>query len=218
MPLKCVSPALLEHSYSGAVTNWGSWRDCYEAAPRDLPAVHDLARFRKFAHEYGLLRGLTTNRRLELREWLLKEKRMERLVADPCGKGVDGACVALQADGFRNERSLLSKLATFADPVNFIPYDRFAVAGLATLTGQPKSAVARSYRNYLGMVHSLRDGDLGEVFDKFIATAQVPTKNVAGFKLRMIDDYLMQVGQRWSATAPSIAHQAPNSAKGSLSL
>jgi hypothetical protein len=181
----------LMYAYFMAGKNWIDWRDCFESHPQmPLPVLTDDVRFRKFVSEYSLLRKLNKHQRDETRHWLQQRLSVDSLVKSENGEGIDGALDQMTKIGFRREISLLSKLAAFARPSNFIAYDQYAVRATREFIGQPIT----TYASYLYSVRILRDGAIGRTITRFLEGKLIPTKDRKAFELRMLDVCLMLEG------------------------
>jgi hypothetical protein len=181
-----------------ASLDWIRWRADYEhdGAANRLPILVEEERYVLFLRSYGPFNQRTPRRaHLEFRDYLLAKDTLNEIVADETGRRLDDEAAYL-GENFPELRgrpvSALSKLAMFAAPGKFPPYDSFAAAGLRVLSGRP-----RNYADYVDRVHCLAAGDIGRDIANLLQVAApvLPTGD-AGFKIRIVDSLLMQIGGR----------------------
>ncbi len=115
----------LKFAFWTAAANWVLWRADFEfdGAPENLPVLAYEDRFAVFTHEYGLLRYKRMEKRDTLRLRLHGSDDFRSAVEEQDGSGVDKLAhqLAEEYPGFAIERSLVSKLASFARPASLAP-------------------------------------------------------------------------------------------------
>ncbi len=187
------SESELEVAAFVAARNWENWRCCFETPAEQLPIYTCQDLFRKFVKEYGLLQGETRESREQLRDWMTKGDRVNKMIGSNSGSGVESLLREMQRDGFRCHRSFLSKVAAFSQPHIFVAYDRFARRGLVNLkivTRQPNE-----YVTYLKAVRKLYV-EIEKDIKEHLEGRTLPTNNETAFHLRVLDVYLMLSGNR----------------------
>ncbi len=121
---------LLKFAFHTAAANWNLWRNDYEYTEyyKKLPVFSNQNRFEYFLNSYSAGRGISSQTRNEIRETLNSGEIFSRALANESGAGVDRLVQDL-SERYGKRRSLISKLALFARPDIFSPWDRFAVYG-----------------------------------------------------------------------------------------
>lgn len=127
-----------------ASLDWIRWRADYEhdGAANRLPVLIDEERYVLFLRSYRPFNQRTPrSAHLQIRDYLLAKDTLKEIVADQTGERLDAEAAYL-GETFPELRgrpvSALSKLAMFAAPVKFPPYDSFAATGVRVLTGRPR--------------------------------------------------------------------------------
>jgi hypothetical protein len=169
----------------------------HEGQPRTLPVLVSADRFKAFCSDYKLLRGVGKTKRQNIRAYLTTPGVL-RGIFRPDGAGIDELASRL-GRSFETgmHRSLLSKIASLARPAVFNPWDEFACKGAARL-GCGKFV---SYQEYLICINCLWVRIGPSIF------RAARTRDVR-FGRRVLDNYLMAVGGRWSAMlGTDLAHE-----------
>ena len=192
--------------------NWKVWQKDFEfdGDHARIPTLSDRYRFCCFCRDYSLIRHSSSSVVESVRRALCDSDEFRQVVQDTNGGALDKLAEQLprRVPGIETERSLLSKLAAFARPDEFIAWDTFAQRGVHYLArraeyppappGVPlrspkKSAPYRTYADYLSDVRTLLDGASGNEIRDFVGDQGTRTK---GFVLRVLDCCLMIVGGR----------------------
>ncbi len=187
-----------------AGSNWVRFEQNYEHSGRHsmMPVLQQPEKFRAFIADYSLLQ----RKKLEffelVRMYLITNEVIEKIVADPSGRELVAQAdrMAQKIPNCRREVSLLSKLSAFANPTNFVALDRWATGGVAKLAGVPVFAVKNDYSLYLKLVRDLMAGPIGVSIESYLKNHRAPTRNNDGFKLRVMDNYLMIAAGQWKGT------------------
>lgn len=193
--------------------NWDLWRDDFEFNGDNsrLPVLTQPYRFCCFCRDYSLLRHQSSQVVERVRSELVYSPKFKLMLQDRTGKKLDDLAeeLASRVGGIKKERSLLSKLAAFAQPATFIAWDRFARRGAKYIASQitspspprgrmraPKGKYTpyRTYESYLADVSAILDSDVGEEIGR--TTGADPRGRA--YTLRVLDCYLMTVGNRWA--------------------
>lgn len=191
----------LEYAYWTAGANWKQWEDDFEFSgpANQLPVLCSPDRFYSFTKEYSVLRYRKKSERDDLRSWLNQSERFLEALQDPEGQGIE--CLAEEIrchfPKFNTERSCISKLASFARPANFVPWDRYARIGTSQLTSGPNEGAYKSYPPYLKSMNKVIHGALGTRVKIFLEDKEIPTHFHEAFVVRVIDVVLMIRGGRW---------------------
>lgn len=183
-----------------AGANWMLWRADFEhqGAVTQIPVLIDPQRFGRFRKEYSLLKFRTDEFCEQLRTELCDADEFGQAVVDPTGAELEELASTLSqnyaAANLGMQRSFLSKLAAFANPAIFAPWDRFARLGLGfQLNNQ------MTYPQYLNAVNEFANGPEGtEISGRLDEIDAYPTDNQDGFQRRVMDVYLMIRGGRWA--------------------
>jgi|GEM_PF-1609920 len=201
-----------------AEVNWSDWRRDFEHSgkPDEIPILNDQARFHRFCQEYSVLRYKTLERKKEVWVFLCKKNRILNAVTDTSGLRIDHLAKEISKefsspddeDKFEEPRSLLSKLASFIRPAEFIAYDRYARRGAHYVANRSAYPVApaggplryplknfpyNNYSDYRRDVRKIQKGSAGNQIRNFIGN----DPRGEAFTLRVIDCCLMMVGNRW---------------------
>jgi hypothetical protein len=187
----------LRAAFFNASLDWINWRADYEhdGLSNRLPVLTESDRYLRFLRSYRPFKQRTArDAHAAVRDYLLATDTLNHIVVDGSGRTlVSEACsLAEHFPDLGRPVSALSKLAMFAAPELFVPWDSFATEGVRLIDGR-----VLNYPDYLDRVHSLADGRLGEEIEAVLLLAGplIPTKNPA-FALRVLDSLLMQIGGR----------------------
>lgn len=189
----------LAWAYAVAANNWLLWREDYECGnARRLPVLTEHARWDFFVTEYSVFRGVIGPLRERIKDVFLNTQRFANAVRDDTGAELEQLAIYLAGMGHQigTQRSLVSKLASFAKPQTFIAWDATARHGLRLLD---YGHDANSYPEFLKRVNALWRDHYGEQIKRFSSNQRlrgVPTTRVA-FQRRMLDVHLMTMGNRW---------------------
>jgi hypothetical protein len=202
-----IDPGDLERAAQIAERNWCDWQDDYEWTYNALPppVIRCADRFHRFITEYGLRRTIPRARREEIRAWLC-EAALRQCLQHQDGRGIDELANQLKEKFKLRGRptSFVSKISCFIDPEKFVPWDQYARRGAANLLC--RSDNFRSYQDYLATVNEIARGPIGKSICTFLKDRPLPTSRKQAFARRVLDVYLMAVGQRWGDEwTPNIA-------------
>ena len=187
-----------------AASNWAAWNDVWTGATRHkrLDRLLSAPRFEAFLKEYAVRRASPKNRRTALRKRL----------AEGFGEARSGADLDRLADSLFDAdlthvraRSLVSKVAAFAEPEIWLPKDRFSEKGLRFILRDGKARIPRGHAP--NTLERYFDGalrvDVGGIDAAFAAMrgrfGLVPGSadpSVAAFRNRVLDCWLMALGGR----------------------
>lgn len=194
---------ITEHDVYCARKNWVEWQDVFEhrGPPSENPLLTDRDRFRKFLSEYSVWRtvkaGTSDTLRLELHHGT---SELDALLGDTTGVGLDDMNARLRSRFSSKENgsllSLISKVAAFLAPDQFIAWDRFAKRGTKLALAVPLGRPFTSYAAYIEAVRSLRPQM--DAVERACGGAY-PSEWSAErgrFLLRILDVYLMRIGGR----------------------
>lgn len=188
--------------------NWKDWIRVFEhaGAVEQNPLLTSPQVFSKFLGEYSVSRTIRAGTSNEFRKALSSGRvGLGDKLGDPSGKGVDELEEMLRWDfgtmgGRRGMRSVISKIAAFLAPANFVAWDQFARKGLTRMRGRRETHVYQTYADYVSDVNLLLNG---EMKNALISECQghYPTPYSAEqdrFRRRVLDVYLMRMGGRWA--------------------
>ena len=82
------------------------------------PVIADPVRYNRFVQEYRVLQGVPGDIRKEIRQWMREDGRLDRIIQEDDGAGVEEATIQLSQDfpGIGLQRSFVSKIGAFARP------------------------------------------------------------------------------------------------------
>lgn len=197
--------------------NWLKWQKVFEhKSPATNSLLNDPNTFRDFVVEYSVARTIRKGTIDELRATLASDSTLAFL-SDPSGKELDKADIKLRRrfgtmEGRRGIRSMLSKVAAFLAPDDFIAFDQYALRGVRRVRRHRVNELKEqgaaipdtlrekieSYADYLRSMNELLDGPLGTQIKKACA-GHYPSDAAAKknrFHRRVLDIYLSRLGDR----------------------
>jgi hypothetical protein len=190
-----------------AKRNWEDWISVFEhaGAAEENPLLAFPGVFNKFLAEYSVHRTIRAGTSNEFRKALSSGgTRLAYKLSDSSGKAIDEMEEMLRCDfgtqgGRRGMRSVISKIAAFLAPANFIAWDKFARKGIIVLRGRRATHAYQTYAEYLDDVNHVLNY---EMKDALISACKgnYPTQYSSEnnrFQRRVLDVYLMRVGGRW---------------------
>ncbi len=198
---------IMQKDIDRAKRNWKDWISVFEhKGPIEKnPLLAFPGVFNKFLGEYSVHRTIRAGTSDEFRKALSSgDVGLADKLSDSSGKGIDELEEMLRWDfgtmgGKRGMRSLISKIAAFLAPANFIAWDKFARKSITRMRGRRTTHTYQTYAEYLSDVNLLVNG---EMKDALISACQgnYPTQYSSEnnrFQRRVLDVYLMRIGDRW---------------------
>ncbi|MFO8067140.1 MAG: hypothetical protein R6U11_06130 [Bacteroidales bacterium] len=190
-----------------AKANWKDWISVfeYEGAVEKNPLLIYPGVFNKFLGEYSVHRTIRAGKSDEFRKALCSGNvGLSDKLSDSSGKGVDDLEELLRWDfgtmeGKRRMMSVISKIAAFLAPANFIAWDKFARKGIIRLRGRRATHTYKTYAEYLFDMNYLLDGEMKDSLEsicQYNYPSQYSSMNNR-FNRRVLDVYLMRIGGRW---------------------
>lgn len=190
-----------------AKKNWVDWISVFEHTGIlvDSPLLFSPEVFKKFLHEYGVGRTIRAGKSNEFREALRdNDLGLAEKLSDYSGKGIDELEDLLRPrfgvmNGDRVIRSVISKIAAFLVPAQFIAWDRFARAGVIRVLGRQSNHKYETYADYLNDVNLLLTDKMNVALIsacRGFHPTEYSSKNYR-FERRVLDVYLMRIGGRW---------------------
>jgi hypothetical protein len=196
----------LELAISVARANWKDWRDVYEhkdslksnpllAAPGSL--------FRAFCKEYSVYRTIRAGTHDDFRRKLVESRKFANAIRDRSGRGLDELERQLRSrfgthDPPRRMISVISKVAAFVKPDQFVAWDQYAKKGVNILLGRKASFSFECYSDYLAAFNAVWDGEHGRSIREYAARKARRKSNESErrFLRRVLDVYAMKRGGR----------------------
>lgn len=202
-----------------AANNWRNWQTVFEyAGSLQTNTLLEYKKFHKFLREYSVGRTIERGKREAFRDWCRSQNSSLRLLLeDQTGMQLENQLVELtkkfgarikkpehkRFDIPRTPRSLLSKIASFLAPGNFIAWDNYACKGVKIEMRPTKRKAFPDYVAYRADVETLMSGRLGDQV-RAACAGEYPSPHAAvgdRFHLRVLDVYLMRRGGRGSKPA-----------------
>ncbi|MEQ1560773.1 MAG: hypothetical protein ABL933_17800 [Methyloglobulus sp.] len=197
---------ILSDDVRRAERNWNDWISVFEheGEVENNPLLTLPEVFNKFLAEYSVRRTIRAGTSNEFRMSLssggvgLADK-----LGDPSGKWIDNLEEILREDfgtlgGKRGMRSVISKIAAFLGPANFVAWDKYARKGIIRIQGKRTSHTYKTYEEYLSDVNIVFDGEKNALI--LACQNNYPTlfsSENDRFHRRVLDVYLMRIGGRW---------------------
>ncbi len=191
----------IRRSIQVAQDNWKEWRDVFEhgGAIATSPLLTDPRRFASFCKGYSVGRTIRRGTQNEFRLALIES--LSAHIEDSSGRALDKLEGELRprfgTNGGKNRLvSVLSKVAAFVRPEQFVAWDSYAKKGVNIVLG--RRANFRSYADYLAAFNQAWDGQPGQQIRDFVRANR--RKNTfereARFLRRDLDVCFMQCGGR----------------------
>jgi hypothetical protein len=192
-----VDSSLLPAAMAVAYDNWQRWRRIFE--DDGYAVLSDPSLFDIFCQKYGVGRTIQAGKRDEFRLRLLE--RMPQEIQDVSGKGIDHLDQSCRGEfgiqGARSLRSVISKVAAFLSPDQFMAWDIFARRGLLRISPPPHTGQCPCYAAYLHCLKKAFENGLKTPIQSAISKEKIVcTPNSTAFALRVMDVCLMISGGR----------------------
>lgn len=179
--------------------NWIEWADCYDhkGPLQDLSVLTSPSRCKTFVVEYRLVRWIGGEQDRHVFCAAVRSSSMfQQAILECRPELIDGCAAAIRDKSGNRTLSALSKLATFLRPDQFMPYDRLAKIALRELGSKPKAL--ECYSTYLGEIKQRVPLKLKRDILREISSFGLRSEfeNRRGFRLRVIDQILVQLGRK----------------------
>jgi hypothetical protein len=205
---------LAEFAFFSAAANWAKWREDFEfdGKPSGLPVLQSPQRFREFLFEYGLNRGIKKGCAEKVRCELSDDRVVDKLLDQDNECRVKSIVDYLVSKELTNgqQTSLVSKVATFAQPNRYVMCDKYVKQGVSFVEYEEfcggRNSSFRNYANFVSRFMAIYDGEIGSRINSFVKRhlgaecLSFPNSlpGSSAFALRVLDVYLMVLGGRWS--------------------
>lgn len=200
-------PSQIRRSIRVARKNWKAWRDVFEhrSTIATNPLLSDAKRFASFCKEYSVARTIRRGRQDEFRRSLIGS--LPEVVRDDSGRALVrleeelrrrfGAKSRARTHGGPNRIvSVLSKVAAFVRPDQFVAWDTYGKKGVKRVLGRTQEF--QSYAEYLDAFDQVWNGQWGQQIRYLVATvpARSSFEREPRFLRRVLDVCLMKHGGR----------------------
>jgi len=189
---------VIKESIQVARMNWAAWRDVYEhgGTVQTNPLLTNENKFASFCQEYSVSRTIRKGTRNEFRRSLIK--RIPVAIREDSGRALDELEQKLRLqfgthNGTRRMISVLSKVAAFVRPEQFVPWDSYAKRGLKTVLALKGGF--ETYAAYLQAFDVAWNGASGRQLRQWRG-AQNKLEQEHRFLRRVFDICLMKFGGR----------------------
>jgi hypothetical protein len=188
--------------------NWNDWRDVFEhKGPISTNPLLDCRNtFRKFLAEYSVNRTIQAKTHDAFRLALRDSPQFEKAIGDGTGRALDEIELKLRESfGTHDPKysiiSVLSKVAAFVRPEQFVARDSYSMEGLKKVLKKVPALKASFQRNtyarYLEAFDHLWEEQPGkEIRNYKITDPHAQVENEPRFLRRVLDVHLMQCGGR----------------------
>jgi hypothetical protein len=188
---------ILNRAIMRAYLNWYEWSAVWNGKIR---VFDDENLFKAFVSQYGVLRGENATNREKLRVHLSNLFSTNKVNLRNACAVVTLAGQWLQ-DGIveRNHISLATKIAAFHVPAKFIAMDRFNKRGIILLHETARNSVKIThYEDFMRHVLNILRQHASRI-TKAAESAGIEHRlaTSSAFNLRVVDNYLMDIGGRW---------------------
>jgi hypothetical protein len=200
-----VNARQLASALSIARKNWKDWRDVFEhkgAIYKNPLLAEPGKRFSAFCKEYSVHRTIRAGTQQSFRRELARSRAFLDAITAGSGYELDAIEQDLRTrfgthTPPRRMISVVSKIAAFLKPDQFVAWDQYARRGVNVLLGRSQNFVFDGYGEYLSAFDTIWNAVPGSMIREYVAGNGTNVEKDTRFLRRVLDVYAMKRGGRW---------------------